>query len=403
MIDGLKKEYIDRMMKSLGKDFDKYVETFNQKETHGFILNKKKLEHSSVDLKYLIKHFDAKLIFDNDDIMYLTYDKDALSSYSVQVGKDPLYHVGLYYVQEPSAAKAANSFDIKKDDAVLDLCASPGGKSVVALCKLDKNVGGFLISNEIDYGRSKILISNIERMGFDNVIVTCNKSDELKKELNNYFDKIIVDAPCSGEGMMRKNMEARLQWSENLITSMSKLQKKLIDDAYCMLKDGGQILYSTCTFSEEEDEQVVDYALSKYSDLSLIEMKKMYPFVEMGEGQFYAILTKKGAKEYKTTFPKLKMIDKLNVLKYQVDMSENYHSVVIPTHASTHVDSIHFDNVYEMDDKEVAKYLRGETIDAKDMTSNAYYKMQYKNLGLGLAKCVNGVFKNHYPKGLRNF
>ena len=401
MVDGLKKEYIDRMINDLGKDFDRYMATFDQKETHGFILNKNKLKNSSIDIEYIKKHFDAKLIFHDENIAYFLYDKEKLSTGGIYIGKDPLYHVGLYYVQEPSAAKAVYSFDIKEDDSVLDLCASPGGKSIVALCKLNESKGGFLISNEIDYNRSKILVSNIERMGFSNVIVTCNDSSRLKNEFCQFFDKIIVDAPCSGEGMMRKNIEARLQWSENLVISMSKIQKKLLDDAYYMLKVGGEILYSTCTFSKTEDEEVIYDILSKYKDLKLLMIRKIYPFEEIGEGQFYAIIKKNGEKSTNITCPSSKEISKLNILKYKVDAMENYRSIVIPTHASTHVDNMRFDCEYELDDNDVYKYIKGETLKVGNLTVNGYYKMKYKNLGLGLAKYTNGIFKNHYPKGLR--
>lgn len=402
MFDDIKKEYLDRMKKYLGDDYDRYINTFSEAETHGFVLNKKRLKASSIDIDYVIKTFDAKIFFENDNIAYLVYDKEKLSTYSVQVGKHPLHHAGLYYIQEPSAAKVLYDNSITESDVVLDMCASPGGKSVMALCDLNEDKGGFIISNEIDYARSKILVSNIERMGFENVIVTCNNSQDLKLNFTNFFDTIIIDAPCSGEGMMRKSKMARLQWSTNLVQSMSNTQKKLIDDAYSMLKAGGTIIYSTCTFSQEEDEGIANYAITKYSDLKLINMQKIYPFAYPGEGQFYAVLKKDGEKSFITNFPSKSMISNLNVVKYKVNEYEEHYNTLVPSHATTHIERIIFDNIYELNDMEVIDYLHGDVIRSDKDIVDGYYKMTYKKLGLGLAKCVKNVFKNHYPKGLRN-
>ena len=402
MIEQLKKEYLDRMKEELKDKFDIYINALSQKETHGFVLNLKKLANSSIDLSYLENLFDAKLLYKNEYFAYLIYDKDVLASKSITIGKSPLYHAGLYYIQEPSAAKVLFDANIKKDDAVLDLCASPGGKSIEALCYLDKNAGGFLISNEIDFSRAKVLSSNIERMGFENVVVTNADSKILSDTFCDYFDKIIVDAPCSGEGMMRKSEEARLQWSTNLVKSMAKIQKSLLDEAYTMLKAGGEIIYSTCTFSKEEDEESVEYVLSNYKDMKLVKMEKLYPFEYLGEGQFYAIFKKDGESNYKTDLIKKEKLKNINVLRYGVERYELKSNISIPSHASTHVDGIVFDYSVDLDDEEIEKYLKGEVIRKNIDIKNTFVKITYKKLGIGLAKYVNGQLKNHYPKGLRN-
>ena len=154
MLSDIKKDYLDRMRQDLKGDFDRYIKTFDEKDTHGIIINKKKLSHSSIDLNYVIKRYSGKILLENDNIAYILYDKEELSKDCIQIGKEPLHHVGLYYAQEPSAAKVIYEASIESDDAVLDLCASPGGKSIMALCKLDKIAGGYLVSNDINFARA---------------------------------------------------------------------------------------------------------------------------------------------------------------------------------------------------------------------------------------------------------
>lgn len=401
MIEEIKKEYIERMKSELGSEtFDKYLNCLNLSTTHGMTINFNKLKESSVDLDYVINKFELREVFKNDNYAYYTYDKEKLADKGIYPGKDPLYHAGLYYIQEPSAAKVLFEVPFKSSDVILDLCASPGGKSIQALYSLNKNEGGFLVSNEIDYKRVKVLNSNIERMGFDNIAITSAKSQELSNCFNSFFDKIIVDAPCSGEGMLRKSEEARKQWSFSLVKSCSNIQKTLVDDAYNMLKSGGILVYSTCTFSKEEDEEIVDYLLNKYNDLELIKMEKNYPFNSLGEGQFYSIIKKAGEDDYKTIAPKMTDLSGINVIRYGVHEYEKKNNLMKPTHESTHVDDIRFNNVVDLDDIEINKYLKGEVI-KKDLSFKGYCKVTYKNMGIGLAKYANGVLKNHYPKGLR--
>ena len=399
----LKKEFLERMKNDLSNsDYDLYLKSLEQEESHGLVVNFHKLKKSSIDLDYIIDRFNGKLIFKNDNYAYIVYDKNALSSNSIYPGKEPLYHAGLYYIQEPSASKTLYDVDIKSDDIVLDLCASPGGKTAATLFSLDEKNNGFLVSNEIDFGRAKILSSNIERLGFRNVAITCCESEKLANNFSNYFDKVIVDAPCSGEGMFRKSEEARLQWNENLVLSLAKLQKKLVDDAYHMLRTGGILVYSTCTFSKEEDEEVVDYLLNKYNELKLLKMEKNYPFNSIGEGQFFAIMSKGEAidKSDKTKFD-IRNLNGLNILRVGIEEFNLENNMKVPTHASTHIDEIDFDNIVELSEEDASKYLKGEVI-RTELPFKGYCKVCYKNLGLGLAKYSNGMLKNHYPKGLRN-
>lgn len=399
----LKKEFLERLKSELtAGDFKTYLQSLEQDEKHGLVINLHKLNKSSIDLDYIINKFSAKLVFQNDNFAYIVYDKKALASNGIYPGKDPLYHVGLYYIQEPCASKVLYDVYFEKDDQVLDLCASPGGKTAEVLFSIDKDCGGFLVSNEIDYSRAKVLSSNVERLGIDNVAVVCSDSDNLVNRFIECFDKVIVDAPCSGEGMFRKSEEARMQWSMKLVESMAKIQKKLVEDAYKMLKEGGTLIYSTCTFSKEEDEEVVEYLQNNYDDLTLVKMEKNYPHNSIGEGQFYAILNK-GVRtdQYIKNHIDDSNLKGLNILRNGTDEFTYEGKMEVPTHASTHIDSIKFDNVVDLNDEEVAKYLRGETLKI-DLDFKGYCKITYKNLGLGLAKYANGMLKNHYPKGLRN-
>ncbi|MBP3201882.1 MAG: hypothetical protein J6M39_09575 [Lachnospiraceae bacterium] len=400
MINRLKKEYLDRVRNELSdSEFDLYIKSFSEKETHGMTINFNKLKNSSIDLDYLIDKFDLIEIYKNNDYGYYTYDKEKLKDISVYPGKNPLYHAGLYYIQEPSAASVLSNVTFNPSDVVLDLCASPGGKSIQTLYNLKGDCGGFLVANEIDKKRVKILDSNIERMGFDNFIILSESVDNLLNKFNDYFDKIIVDAPCSGEGMFRKSEDAVNQWSIELIKSCSKTQKKLIESAYHMLKSGGTLIYSTCTFSKEEDEEVIDYILNKYQDLKLVKMEKIYPFNSIGEGQFYAILYKEGNEYNSLVNTNITEFSGLNIVRYGISEWED-EKIKKPTHASTHSDKILFENIVDLNDEEVYKYLKGDII-KKDLGFKGFCKVTYKRLGLGLAKYVDGVIKNHYPKGLR--
>ena len=397
----LKNEYLERLKKELNhNDYNLYLSCFDNEETHGMSINYIKLKKSSIDINYLIDRFSLKEVFKNERYGYYIYDKNELSFRGIFPGKDPLYHVGLYYIQEPSAANVLNNVTINKGDVVLDLCASPGGKTSQILYSLDKEDGGFLVSNEIDVGRVKALNSNIERLGFDNVAITSSNSKTLLDSFPEYFDKIVVDAPCSGEGMMRKSDEARKQWSDALIKSCARIQKSLVEDAYYMLKKGGQLVYSTCTFSKEEDEEVVDNLLKMHNDLLIIKSEKSYPFNSLGEGQFYAIIKKNGCDSIKLAIPTKNLFNKTKLIRYGVSEFSIDNGIKKPTHESSHCESIIFENEIELDDIEVIKYLKGEVI-KKELDFTGFCKVTYKKLGLGIAKYVNGVLKNHYPKGLR--
>lgn len=212
---------------------------------------------------------------------------------NVRPGKHPYHEMGLYYIQEPSAMSAAALLAPKPGMRVLDLCAAPGGKSTQLATYLGDS--GLLVSNEINTQRSRILSQNIERMGIKNAIVTNEDSFVLASHFPGFFNAIQVDAPCSGEGMFRKLPEAIEQWSMENVAICAARQKEILDNAAVMLKPGGTIVYSTCTFSREENEDVIEYFLEKHPDFTLEEMERFWPHKVDGEGHFVAKLVRRGS------------------------------------------------------------------------------------------------------------
>jgi len=232
-------------------------------------------------------------------------------------GNHPYHLGGMLYFQEPSAMAVAEVLDIKPGDFVLDLCAAPGGKATQAGAKLEGK--GLLVANEIVQSRAKILGGNIERMGIKNAVVTNESPEKLENRFKGFFDKIIVDAPCSGEGMFRKEPQAVTEWSEEHTFSCAARQKNIMDSALKMLKKGGMLVYSTCTFAPCENEGVCRYVLENYPDMELVPIncpmlcdgngeyigsdmdfsgtKRIFPHKNRGEGHFLALFRKKGEKE----------------------------------------------------------------------------------------------------------
>jgi NOL1/NOP2/sun family putative RNA methylase len=220
-------------------------------------------------------------------------------------GKHAYHEAGLYYIQEPSAMSAAALLAPKPGMRVLDLCAAPGGKTTQLAAALRQE--GLLIANEIHPNRCKILSQNVERMGIANAIVTNEDSARLSERFPSYFHAILVDAPCSGEGMFRKNPDAMEEWSKEQVLVCAKRQREILENAAAMLLPGGTMVYSTCTFSREENEDNIDWFLSQHPEFSVkivdapwFEKDKrqgtfrLWPQKLCGEGHFVAVMKKAG-------------------------------------------------------------------------------------------------------------
>ena len=184
------------------------------------------------------------------------YDKETMA-----FGKNALHNAGAYYIQDASAMMVVKLLGIEKDDKVLDLCAAPGGKSSQIASYLQNT--GLLVCNDVSAKRVKDLSENIERMGICNAIVMNESVDKISDAFEGYFDKVVLDAPCSGQGMFRKNSLTYDDWSYDKTLNLAEIQKDLILKAYKCLKNGGIMVYSTCTFAVEENEEVIKYLLDK--------------------------------------------------------------------------------------------------------------------------------------------
>ena len=183
--------------------------------------------------------------------------------------KHPYYYAGLYYLQEPSAMTPADLLPVNPGDRVLDLCAAPGGKTTELGAKLQGE--GILVSNDISHSRAKALLKNVELFGIENALVLSETPEHLSERFEGFFDKILVDAPCSGEGMFRKQPAIMKNWEQYGTSYYNALQKPILNEAYKMLAGGGMLLYSTCTFSPEEDEKTVQWFLNSHPDIELVD------------------------------------------------------------------------------------------------------------------------------------
>ena len=441
----LPEQFLTRM-RTLLPDYDEFVNSYNLSPVKSFFVNQNKIS----DNEFL-------------NICNWTIEKCA-EGYKlledIKIGKTPEHHSGMIYMQELSAMMPVNFLPLSTNDWVIDLCAAPGGKSIQVANKIPN---GVLVSNEIVKSRAGILKSNIERMGLSNVCITNNEPKDLENFFEGVFDAVVVDAPCSGEGMFRKDEDARLNWSQANVEACAIRQKAVLETANKLLKCGGYLLYSTCTFSVEEDEQVVadfcnkhDYEivpLSYQGAESGIEIAgcntsrclRFYPHRFDGEGQFVALLRKNeksnkfiaGKVFYKplAKFPTECKIFKnfcsdslteyndiidnavynngtiyymankqiaesgVNLVNCGVVLGEIVKNRFEPNHNLASCFGARFKSVLDLDSALVERFLKGETVNCE---TSGYVLVTYKGVALGFGKAVNGVLKNHYPKGLRN-
>ena len=279
-------EFEKKMKAFLGNEWDDFLYSYDNNRFQALRFNTLKVqsyEEIMRILKVLGISSDKRVSWANEAYYF---------DENVRPGKHPYHEMGLYYIQEPSAMSAAALLAPKPGMRVLDLCAAPGGKSTQLATYLGDS--GLLVSNEINTQRSRILSQNIERMGIKNAIVTNEDSFVLASHFPGFFNAIQVDAPCSGEGMFRKLPEAIEQWSMENVAICAARQKEILDNAAVMLKPGGVIVYSTCTFSKEENEDVIEYFLERHPDFTLEEMERFWPHKVDGEGHFVAKLVRRG-------------------------------------------------------------------------------------------------------------
>ena len=241
------------------------------------------------------------------------YDGGYALTEDIAIGKTPEHHAGLIYVQDPGAMSTLSALDIPNGAFVLDTCAAPGGKASQLAAAVGKE--GFVLANEYVPKRAKIIVGNFERLGIGNAMITSMDTAELSKYYNGAFDVVVCDAPCSGEGMFRKSQNALDDWSEENVRACAKRQGEILDNIASLVRPGGRLLYSTCTYSLEENEMTVDAFLERHPEYSLLPVKdaliavtsdgitfegaksldlalcrRFYPHVSRGEGQFIALM-----------------------------------------------------------------------------------------------------------------
>lgn len=320
-------------------------------------------------------------------------------------GKSPEHATGLVYSQEPAAQMVAQVAQPSPGMKVLDLAAAPGGKSTQLAAYLAGE--GLLVSNEISSKRAKILVENMERFGATNVVVTNESADRLVKVFKGYFDLIVLDAPCSGEGMFRKKPDAMDYWSLDYPSQCASLQREILEDAVTMLAEGGRLVYSTCTWAPEENEEIVNWLLEEYdfdllpvehingmvAGIDLQETARMYPHQFKGEGQFVAHLQ---LPELLPDLGKLKIArNGLHLGTFKKKRFEPSFALGLALKPSQVEQSV------EIGQEAFVKYAAGETVQLAESLPNGWYQVLVKGNGLGFAKVTGNVLKNYFPKGLR--
>ena len=448
----LPEKFTERMKLILKEKFSLFEEAFENDAFRALRVNTLKADAESL-----------KSVFGLGECTAFCKDSYYLPASVQKPGNHPLHHAGAFYMQEPSATSVVEAIGIEEGDFVLDLCASPGGKSTQAAAKL--NGKGLILSNEFVSSRVQPLVSNIERMGIANAIVTSARPDSLCPQLSGLFDKVIVDAPCSGEGMFRKEAAALQNWSVENVLACAERQKKILECAAECVKSGGKLVYSTCTYAWEENEGVIGHFLKNHPDFHLVKpkidfgedaVKEFAPEVENiefarrifnfngGEGHFVAVMQRDG-EPAPTVFSQNSKRDKKQDAIYKVFSDfykENFQGNIleniviggdkvyitpvnldlkgvqtvrsgifagtvrnnrfIPEHALfNNVEHIAKNTLdLSLDDERVVRFLHGEEIPC-DGTLKGYTQVKVCGVPCGFGKASNGTLKNHYPKGLR--
>lgn len=441
----LPQDFKDSIRKLLSdNDYNSFIECYNKPYYRAIRIN---------TLKTTFENIKDKLPFECQQSSFCK-ESYYISESDESIGNNPLHHAGAYYVQEPSASSAVELLDVQENDIVLDLCAAPGGKSTQIAAKL--NGKGLIWSNEIVGSRANILLSNFERMGITNGVISSCHPDVLCKKLSNMFNKVLVDAPCSGEGMFRKHPDGIMEWSLEGVKSCAKRQLDILNSACNALCENGVLVYSTCTFSKEENEDVIEKFLSEHKDFIIEEtthnfgregiIKGTYRIFPMdgGEGHFAVRLRKisgvpqsiinydYNTKDKKQFEDAKNLLDELFIkdISNRLYINGNYGYILPPKipnilglgvlrsgilacelkknraepchHLFMSFDKEYFRNTvdFTVDSKEIKAFLHGEEISI-DENIKGYTAVCVEGVVTGFGKASNGRLKNKYPKGLR--
>ncbi len=424
-------EFLNRMEKLLGEEYPAYLESLERPRAVALRFNPLKGEK-------------AELPFVKENVPWeengFYYDIES------RPGLHPFHEAGVYYLQEASAMSAVALLDPQPGERVCDLCAAPGGKSTQIAGRMAGE--GFLLCNEFSPKRAKILSQNVERMGIANALVTNETPLRLSGKLPGFFDRVLVDAPCSGEGMFRKEEAAVTDWSVETVQMCAARQQEILDAAALLVRPGGRLVYSTCTFAPEENEETIVAFLQKHPEFATEDvdapwfektgtgMFRLFPHKLLGEGHFVAVLRKAGEEETPDSSIKGEKLPKewenfaremgislpdgkavsfgetlywapaempdlrgIKVLRPGLELGEVRKGRFIPSHAlALWLKDAKTVQSYPADSREMASYLHGEVVPSK---KTGWCLVQVDSYSIGWGKGDGSVLKNHYPKGLR--
>ncbi len=442
----LPRQFLDRMQRMLGEEYPAFLDGYEKTKAYSLRINRQK--GTIEELKKKTSFLSKKVPWTENGYYYKEEDRP---------GKHPFHEAGAYYIQEASAMASAVYLDAQPGERVLDLCAAPGGKSTQIADAMQGK--GLLVSNEINPSRAKSLSENIERMGIKNALVVSHEPAFLAQRFPEYFDRILVDAPCSGEGMFRKNEEAVREWSCENVLMCAQRQAEILENAAVMLRPGGRMVYSTCTFSTEENEETISGFLKMHPEFEIEEVEKfsgmvpgmpplekavrLWPHKLEGEGHFLASLKKEGYQpiqaeslygEEKGISPKdckdwlafkeqyiktnlngvyFKLGDQLyllpkgapslkglKVLRPGLHLGTFKKNRFEPSHAlALALKPKETACCYGLSVNEAADYIAGNTFLTEG--EKGWYLITVEGYSLGWGKLAGNVMKNHYPKGLR--
>ncbi len=431
-------QFEQKMKQLLNDEFDDYIKSFNKPIFQGLRVNTSKI---SLEEWNKINPFNTKPV---------PWCREGFYYCNEKVTKHPYYFAGLYYIQEPSAMSPAAYLPIEKDDYVLDLCAAPGGKSTQVGAKL--GCDGILVSNDISASRAKALVKNLDNFGINQAMVISESPEKLASVWEGFFDKILIDAPCSGEGMFKKDNKAIKNWGSQ---DFSGLQQEILINAGKLLKPGGYMMYSTCTFSADENEHIIRNFLNDNANFESVSMTavggirsgennslRLWPHLLDGEGHFLCLMYKKNGNnltsqyvganrcisDYKlvaefihanTYIPlsepvmeidgrvylvskNMPCANKIRVLRSGLLLGEIKKNRFEPSHALSiaYAKELYKNTIdFMLSDANIVKYLKGETLLVDK--PKGYYVICVDGYPLGWAKSQNHMLKNQYPASWR--
>ena len=427
----LPEAFLERIQRQLGEEYEAFLQSLERPRAVALRFNP--LKGEKPDLSFV----GESVPWEPQGYYYDPESRPGLHVY---------HEAGVYYLQEASAMSAVALLDPKPHERVCDLCAAPGGKTTQIAGRMQGE--GFLLCNEYSPKRAKILSRNIERLGVANALVTNETVENLAERLEGFFDRVLVDAPCSGEGMFRKEEAAVTDWSQETVEMCARRQADILDSAAKLLKSGGRLVYSTCTFAPEENELAVEAFLERHPEFTVEKvdapwftpagegMFRLWPHKLLGEGHFAAVLRKNAGKEENvdllsgTKLPKewtdfakeldirlpdgkavmfgqnlywapedMPELKKLKVLRPGLELGEVKKGRFEPAHALALwlKDCKNTEN-YAPDSAEMAAYIHGDVVPSE---KKGWCLVKAGDYSIGWGKGDGRVLKNHYPKGLR--